>query len=325
MSPLFRNPLFSLVGRIWWLSVVIPAVAWGLGGPGGLRLALEVLAAFCGVLLGMIGAALGHDAVLVRRERAHRRAAGHRFLCPQCLQFGDFRFACRACAKEVEAFLVRTGGAYVNDCGVCRAPVFPRGGAEGRGVRAYCDNCVGGFEVEPHQRRRVRVLAAPLPADFELFSRADGARRGRALDGTSFVVFDDGDCLSYVLACDPAAGPEETAAPAHAFRDVAAVWLDTSGVEPLPLARAVDALIRQSQLPEPEWRRMQVCVRQMLIDPLIRSRLEAQFENIRYGVEPEEFLALDELVRGSQLAEPSATDLVREVAGLAPEREERPR
>src|SRR4030095_6691351 len=126
------------------------------------------------------------------------------------------------------------------------------------------------------------------------FARIPGARRGRALDHTSFVMIDDGECLSYILTCENMAGSEEPAAPAHAFHHLAAVWLDVSDVEPLQLARTLDALIRQAQLPTAEWREMTICVRQTLIDPLVKRRLEAQFQTIRYGIELEEFLALTE-------------------------------
>ena len=43
-----------------------------------------------------------------------RRALGHRFLCPDCLHFGEPRYACGACGDEIEPFVVQTTKRAVN-------------------------------------------------------------------------------------------------------------------------------------------------------------------------------------------------------------------
>ncbi|HWQ33066.1 MAG TPA: hypothetical protein VNQ79_09440 [Blastocatellia bacterium] len=70
MHPLFRNPLLQLLRRLWWLPVMLVALAWGVGERSGWRAFQLVclLSAFVAVLY----------------EHFRHRAARHRFLCPRC-------------------------------------------------------------------------------------------------------------------------------------------------------------------------------------------------------------------------------------------------
>src|SRR5262245_416258 len=137
MLALFRNPLLRLLGRLWWLPALALVAAWGLGGERGLRLAGLGIVGYLDAVAGMIGVAWAHGAYAGSPARARRYSSDHRFLCPDCLHFGDFDFACGACGKKVKAFPVHTNGAYINDCPDCHAHLLPRDGLDGRGVRAY--------------------------------------------------------------------------------------------------------------------------------------------------------------------------------------------
>ncbi len=162
MLALFRNPLLRLLGRLWWLPALTIVAAWGLGGERGLRLAGLGVVAYLAAVAGIVGAASAHGAYAASRERARHRSAQHRFLCPDCLHFGDFDFACGACGKRVEAFLVHTSGAYVNDCPHCHEHLLSREGLDGRGVQAHCERCKGNCDRAIHHERQVRVLATLL-------------------------------------------------------------------------------------------------------------------------------------------------------------------
>jgi len=327
MLSLFRNPLFSLLRRLWWLSVLIPAAAWGLGGMEGLWLAVQFMAAGLGLLIGAATVALEHGAYVTLRDVLRRFISGYRFLCPRCLHFAHFRFACGACGNEVEAFLVGTGGAYVNECAACHEPLFSYSVIKGRGVRAYCDNCFGNCDRDVYHQRRVSVLATLLPADFESFGRLPGAQRNQSKDNVSFVCLDDGERLNYLLDYGNLPGgiasvySSNYVMTAHALKHLEAVWLDVAGLEPLQLGRTIDAFIRQSESAGSGRSEILVCVRQTSPDPVIKSRLEAQFKRVRYGLEPADFLSLEvaaELEESrSQLSETILTLNLNSAATLA--------
>jgi len=323
MLSLFRNPLFSLLRRLWWLSVLIPAAAWGFGGTEGLWLTVQVMAAGLGLLVGVVTIALEHGAYVTLRDVLRRFISGYRFLCPRCLHFAHFRFACGACGNEVEAFLVGTGGAYVNECAACHEPLFSYSVINGRGVRAYCDNCFGNCDRDVYHQRRVGVLATLLPADFESFGRLPGAQRSQSKDNVSFICLDDGERLNYVLNYSNTLWGRDYVMPAHALNHLEAVWLDVAGLEPLQLGRTIDAFIRQSGSAGSGPSDILVCVRQTSPDPVIKSRLEAQFKRVRYGLEPANFLRLEvaaelEAAR-SQFSETVVTLNLNSAATLAPQ------
>jgi hypothetical protein len=104
------------------------AVLWWLALP--LLLALTITILVAGACIGV------HSLWGSYREWKRHRSSGHGFLCPRCLQFGRFQFACGACKKRIGAFVVYTNGTYWNQCLHCRARLLSRHRAEGWGVRA---------------------------------------------------------------------------------------------------------------------------------------------------------------------------------------------
>jgi hypothetical protein len=254
--------MLQLLWRLWWLPVAALAVAWGSGVKyaDAVSQMIFVLLAF---VAGLILAALGHGAYLSRREKIRHNRAYHRFLCPRCLHFGGFRFACGACGNEIESFTVLTGGAYASDCQSCHTRLFAGNEAQ---VAAYCENCLSGCDRSLHHERRVRVIATLLAGDFGLICRLTGAQPLKAADHQTFACADDGECLRYILSFDPEAGVETADLPMHALRNVETIWLDAAGADPLRLGRIIDAFIRQ---PAPE--------------AAIRNKLAALFGLLRCG------------------------------------------
>ena len=161
MLALFRNPLLRLLGRLWWLPALTLLATWGLGGERGWRWASNGIVAYLAVVAGMICAAWARGTFAAVREHARLSSAQHRFLCPQCLHFGGFHFACGACGKRVEDFLVHTGGDYVNNCRHCKAELLTQ-----KGVQARCEHCQHACERAVYHQRQVGVLGALLPDDF---------------------------------------------------------------------------------------------------------------------------------------------------------------
>ncbi len=315
MLPLFRNPLFSLLRRFWGLPIIIPALAWGFGGLKGLELALEFLVTCLVIIIGIVGTALAHGWYAKLRESIRRRVSGYKFLCPSCLHFGDFHFACGACGAEVEPFLVNTCGVYVNDCLECHQPLFSEREGNTAGPKAYCPNCLDRCERNPHHSRRVRVVATILSRDFDLFCCLPGAQKGQARDGTQFLYLDDGSDLSFVLDLSDLQQSRDTKMPAHASLNLEAIWLDAAGAESLELARAVDAFLRTPVGAAIRQADVSFCLRQEEPDPVLENRLEAQFQRVRCGIEPMNLLSSETpplLGLDQSVSSKSANDIVPE-------------
>jgi hypothetical protein len=324
MLALFRNPLFRLLGRLWWLPALAICAAWGVGGEQGLRLAEMVVAAYLSAIASMVGVAWAHGSCVARRDRAYHHRARHRFLCPHCLHFGGFHFACGACGKKVGAFLVHTDGVYVNDCRRCHALLLSRDGQDGRGVQAYCKRkrCKGSCDRAVHHQRQVRVLATLLPADFSSFCRAIGAegRKAKGEEQTGkdmgYVYADDGARLAYVLNLSDLTDAARKLPSRHALWAVESIWLDGEKAEPLALGQAVDQFIRQVGLTERQRRRLTVCVRvnQDGLDPAAQNLLAARFGTVRYGVAAEDFLCDGAQTRTATAPQQPALRLAASVA-----------
>lgn len=286
MLSLFRNPLLRLLGRLLWLPALALAILCGVvGGEAGLGLVQQIADIFFAVLVGMIAWTWAHAACARLWTHVRLLRFPQPFLCPCCLHFGSLRFACGACGREVEAFLVYTGGAYVNDCPHCRTDLFPRDGQNGSGVQAYCRRCHGCCERAVHHRRFVRVLAAPVPGDLRsLFREVPAVGEGNA-DGVGYAYGDDGRCLTYVLDLSDISRALHTFPPFHAAREVKAMWLDGESVTTLELGQAVDRFIREADLKEEQRKMLPIWVRQAALEPAAHHLLAGRrFGAVRYGM-----------------------------------------
>lgn len=234
MRAIFRSP--------WWEVLLGALFQPGIGagcGSGGFVTCLAAL----GVMLLICGAfaafAWAHWGLLELVHGLRRWRAGLRFLCPECLCFSPPRYACPSCGTEVEGFVIRTRGLYVNDCPRCKAAIFPRHGRRGRGVAAYCRGC-GRVAPAHYHERRVRLLGAFGEADLASFCNSTPGTWTRR---NHCSIRDDGGCLVYVLDVEALAsrGPMPRG---HAVRRIETLWLDRAAGEPLALGKALDRFLR---------------------------------------------------------------------------------
>jgi hypothetical protein len=284
-----RYPLLRLVGRLSLPSgAILGAIAiltltddagWASVAMVGLSLPFLVL-----------GALVVHSLLVALGLGVHRCTAQRRFLCPECLHFGDFHLACDGSGDVGEPLILEGGGVYVNDCPLCHAPVFSRAEMEGEEASAYCRRCRGTFDLALHHHRKVRVLGTLLPHDLDALCAAARAQP-RAGEGARFLRLDDGKQLTYVLnPSDPSQG-ETRFHPAHAARAVEALWIRGEDLELLGLGQAVDRYIRQAGLTYAQRQALPVCVPDERLDPDVRHLLESRFGRVYYGVSAGEFLA----------------------------------
>jgi hypothetical protein len=288
--PLLRHPLSHLLARLWWLPVMTATLVWGYWGGHDLHLAGVGAAAGLGAIAGVFLIVAAHGPYALRRESARRRRAGHRFLCPSCLEFDDFRFACSTCRGEIPASLVATRGIYGDACPRCRAPLDTRQDPLSPRVTAYCRQCAAPENRWLYHRRQVRVVGTFSRADFSVLLQALG--QPVPLVTAPAHAYDDGTRLTYLLSLDEIAPGTERLSALHAGRAVDALWLEGREAEPLALGAAVDRFLQRAALSKEQLRAMTVCVGQEWMDPAAQNLLAARFGTVRYGVEPAAFLAL---------------------------------
>jgi HEAT repeat protein len=211
----------------------------------------------------------------------------NRFLCPNCLHFGDFDFACGECWAEIPRYTI---GNQTQTCPHCRQSVLS---ADAGGLRAYCKQCQGNCDPAIYHQRRVRVLATLRSADSELLCRAIRGQESRSLGGKGYV-YDDGAQLAFVLNLSTFRGEALRPSRTHALWEMESIWLDQTASEPKGLAlewgEAADRFINQTKLTEAQRREINVCVRQAEANSVVKAVLDARFGGVRSGVAEAEFL-----------------------------------
>ena len=211
----------------------------------------------------------------------------NRFLCPNCLHFGDFDFACGECWAEIPRYTI---GNQTQTCPHCRQSVLS---ADAGGLRAYCKQCQGNCDPAIYHQRRVRVLATLRSADSELLCRAIRGQESRSLGGKGYV-YDDGAQLAFVLNLSTFRGEALRPSRTHALWEMESIWLDQTASEPKGLAlewgEAADRFINQTKLTEAQRREINVCVRQAEANSVVKAVLDARFGGVRSGVTEAEFL-----------------------------------
>jgi hypothetical protein len=272
----FRNSSeVQSLGLVWLVLFL-----WCLWSRAYVGAMLVALTPFLGVTLGIVLLAGLDGAMGFLRAHARRHRLRLRFLCPGCLQFHRFRFACVWCHTEVEAALVDPHDLSVNHCPICRAP------AE---VLAYCRECEGRFDPAIYHARQVRVLGTLLPQDFNALQGATPVKAGRA-QRVRFLRLDDGRRFTYVVDVSASADAVKGFSAQHAAHEVEAIWLDGADITLLQLGQAIDRYLRWTGMPPAKQRQIAVCVGQDSLEAGAQRLLEARFGSIRYGIPAAEFL-----------------------------------
>jgi hypothetical protein len=280
MKSLFRNSFFRLATDYWMVGVYLLALAWGIGGATGFRLA----AIFCACLVGIYGGAFLFAYFAGMRDWSGQRECGgqSRFLCPHCLHLGDFLGECGECHSHIEAFQLNTKGAFNAACLTCQEIIFPSK------IKASCYKCKQPSDPAIYHHRRVGILAVLSTTDFAALRTLNGEQVKISEDGTEFFCRDEDETLQYVLNLENAGSEHKSENYRHAWQHVQQIWIDTG--DALQVARQTDALVRRMTDAD-KLRKIKVLVRQNEIDSVVRLRLEQQFGALSYGIAPEQLFS----------------------------------
>lgn len=286
---LARNPLLRTLTQNWWLPVLVAplfSVFLGFTLPVAGALAAMMPLIYGAAVVGIASAACAHGGIAALREAWRHERQGHRFLCPHCLRFGEFRFACWACGHEVDPLIVHTRGAYVNDCAECGARLCARDGKLETAVQAFCRHCSRACEREIHHERRVRVIGTLRESDFTTVCDAIGVEPARTLGGIDRGGYDDGERMTFVLSLAKLPGFAAMLPDAHALWSIEQLWLDGSDGKSLDLGEASDRFLHRSGLSEARRQRLTVTVGGTVPDGPARRLLNARFGKVVYRVPP---------------------------------------
>jgi hypothetical protein len=281
-TALFRTPLLRCIASLWWLPTVTFVLGWATLVAGRfyfLSLGFSALVAAVG---GFALAATAIDRGLALREWRRHRREGHRFLCPECLHFGPFRFGCAICGEvpPLAAHVARICLGDGDHCPECRVREEK---AILQPLEAYCPRCGNRVDLGGYHNRRVRVLGTLSRDDRHALYAALGVSNPPAEGGVS--ICDDGARLTYVMPLDDLIDAAQELSGRHALHAVEAIWLDGAQMEPLALGQVVDRFIRQSRLTDEERRAITICVRAESLPAPMEHLLATRFGAIRYGVD----------------------------------------
>lgn len=285
--PVFRLPFFRTLRSLCYGALILFVFPGCLLFPYTL-IGVFLFAVFLMAIWGFLLLSTVHGRIAAAAYRVRHLAGSHRFLCPQCLEFGGFRYGCGACGDEVEPFVVHTGGLYLDDCPHCHAPVYAAGKERGSAPRAYCAGC-GSVGTEVHHQRAVRVLATLRGAELDRL-QATAPGTPESTGELEYLRLDDGEYFTYVLALGEELSGEGQFTSGHAARQVEALWLGGDWPEPLALAEALDRFIRRVGLSEARRRTFPVCVSATMLDLVVREQLVTRFPAAVFGITAETFL-----------------------------------
>jgi HEAT repeat protein len=215
------------------------------------------------------------------------RRLNYRFLCPNCLHFGGFDFACGECWTEIPGYSDRK---KTFTCHRCRRSLIS---ADGDGVRAYCKQCKGNCDRAIYHQRRVRVVVTLRTTDSQALYQAVSGQESQPQGGIGYV-YDGGEHLTYVLDLSALMENTHSLPRTHALWAAQSIWLDMSACqtkEPvLELAVTADRFIRQGKLTEEQVKELSICIPQAEIDPTVRPVLQTRFGKVTYEVLVTDFL-----------------------------------
>ncbi len=210
-----------------------------------------------------------------------------RFLCPNCLHFGAFAFACGECWSELPEY---ANGKNTETCPRCLQSLCS---ADGDGVRAYCQQCKANCDRTIYHQRQVRVLATLRPVDSQSLYRAVSGQGCQPQGGRGYI-YNDGARLIYVLNLSGFADNAHFLPPTHALWEAQSIWLDVPASNPkelaLDLGDAADRFIAQAKLTDVQRQAFTVCVQQAEIDPIVKTVLATRLGEVKYGVTMPVFL-----------------------------------
>jgi hypothetical protein len=282
--------------RLWWLpTLVLFILAFGFGGQYGVSIAQYIGVMIIACIVGIFSVALIGSIWKSWELRMKRLSSEHRFLCPGCLNFGLFEYACSRCGGRVDSLLVDSGGAFVKKCAHCHLALFADEDPEGRLIKTYCNVCDVRSDRRIYHNKSVRIFATLTSKDFDTLVEKSGATVKKSQDGLRYVARDHRTMLTFILNLGDLNNMVMPDIATHALKSLSVIWTDCSDVDPLEIGQTVDAMMMRTRLPEDLCRSITVFVNTSQIDPASRHVLETRFGHIGCGVSPAD------LVQGHQL------------------------
>ncbi len=282
LGVLSRNPVVRCLLDLWWVPALL-LLFWG-ALLGGFVLAGALLACVIGGVMGVLGAAGYRAARAQSVHREQRRREGRRYLCPGCLCFDEPRVACHHCGKEVEPFVLFTGGEYVDTCGYCGDSLAFGPGAE---PQAICGHCQSRTPAAIYHDRRVELRGALTDTDFQAICAAAGHPPRRAR-GIGYLSLDDGRRIIYALNLSDVTRVETAVPSGHALSQVRDLW--SQEADPLVLGQAVDRFAGGAGLGAAQLAETTLRLGRTPVDPAAERALRARLAGIELGVPVSQFI-----------------------------------
>ena len=210
-------------------------------------------------------------------------ALRRRFLCPNCLRWGGYRYACGGCWRAVRDKLVAAQG----ECPRCRQTLRPEA------VRARCEHCEYGGDSAIYVQKPIRVVATLRATDYAAFCHATGVPPEQSPGGLGYA-YDTGTRLVYVLNLEAVLAAAASFPALPVIQTIEAIWLDASGddleAQAFSLAEAADKFVRQQDVTEAMRRAMNIVVCRETPESIIEHVVTTRFGSVSYVKTATEFL-----------------------------------
>lgn len=280
MSFLLNNPLVRLLARLWWLPALALLLIWSVYGEVAARPTIGSLSIGLAFLVGTTGVVALHGAFATSRKRLRSKREHHRFLCPECLQFGPVCYACAGCGTRLPEALIATNGWYARYCLECDTPITENRVSTARAICAHCQTLL---DKDRWQEHRICVMATLLPEDHLRLCKKLGIEEPKRDEDMAQIV--DAQTIFVLINLSACALPE-VIPNHHALRHLDALWFSGLETDTLVLARAVDRLLRHLGQTTAENNTIPVFVEQSECDPAVLNMLSSRFHKVTFNPAP---------------------------------------
>ncbi|MGH9842684.1 MAG: HEAT repeat domain-containing protein, partial [Blastocatellia bacterium] len=221
-------------------------------------------------------------------HKAAQRAPQRRFLCPNCLNFSEFRYACGYCWKEVKISRSFSQDLENKKCSYCRNSFSPPAEMPWYGLLAQCEHCQEKFDRTIYHHREVRVLGAFQSVDFARLCQAVIGQETE-LQGCRGYIFDDGAQLTYLLDLNVLTDPAFSLPHAPALSEVEAIWLDAIEDNSPPWDFELIKMVHRFIAHSGKQSGLKVCVSRPDLNEVVKDALPTPFVIIKYEIAAADF------------------------------------
>ncbi|MCI0338932.1 MAG: HEAT repeat domain-containing protein, partial [Acidobacteria bacterium] len=221
-------------------------------------------------------------------RNAAQRVPQNRFLCPNCLNFGEFRYACGYCWEEVKISRWFSTDLENKKCPHCEKSFSPPAEMPWYGLLAQCEHCKEKFDRTIYHHREFRVLGSLQSIDYAQLCHAIIAQETN-LRGSRGYICDDGVRLTYLLDLSVLTDSAISLPHAPAWGEIEAIWLDAVEDNSPPwdfeLIKMTDRFIAQSAIQSG----LKVCISHPELNEVVKNALSARFGIIEYEIAAADF------------------------------------